>query len=162
MHFEYYVINYNINKNKAEMYNIFNNWILNDEVEKEIKKYLESPNDYTGVLRNKNKGFEALCEEIDSLIAWQERGHCEYEISAGYKFETDCKNLVAFGCYDQAHANIKMLVRDLMYQYKSDKVKFYKRNPFIFLEMYHNIKLRWYQRLAVLIDSKLKGRREDR
>ena len=123
MQFEFYVINYNINKRKTEMFNIFQNCMVQKYTEKEIKKYLRSPRKYKYETFSKEVtyGFEGLCKHIDSIIAWQERGRCEYEISAGNKFEDNCNNLNSWDCYEQAHANIETIVRDCIHQFKSQK-----------------------------------------
>lgn len=122
MKFEFNVINYNFNKRTTEMFNIFNNINVNEHTEKEIKKYVRSPKKYKSSRNGVELyGFEALCKEIDSIIKWQEWGRCEYEISAGWKFEEDCSNLKAWDCYDQAHANIEIIVRECLYQYKKQK-----------------------------------------
>ena len=47
MRFEYYVLNYDINKNKVIPYNIFRNINVQECTEREIRKYLRSPKNYT-------------------------------------------------------------------------------------------------------------------
>lgn len=120
--FEYYVLNYNSNKQKVEMYNVFNNIRVSESVEKEIKKYLRSPKNYTYTdfqTEEKIYGFDALCKEIDRTIAWQEWSRREYEISVGDAFETDCSKLEKWDCYSQCKPNIPMITRELIYQYKN-------------------------------------------
>ena len=47
MIFEYYVLNYNHNTKRVEMFNIFNNISLSEAVEKEVRKYIRSPKNYS-------------------------------------------------------------------------------------------------------------------
>lgn len=124
MKFEYYVLNYNHNHKQVELFNIFDNWLVQEEVEKIIKKYLRSPSKYMSksfvdlYTTKYLYGFPALCEDIRRTIACQEHGRFEYEISCGYKFETDCDNLQVFDCYDQIVKNIEIITRECIYQYK--------------------------------------------
>lgn len=128
MQFEFYVLNYNINKKTTEMFNIFQNGRVQQECENEIRKYLRGPRHYRYLSYNHNEatkyiyGFDGLCEKIDRIIMCEELGRSEYEISAGDKFETDCKNLKTWDCYQQAHANIRTIVRDCINQYKEQKM----------------------------------------
>lgn len=102
MQFEFYVINYDINKKTTEMFNIFRNIRVQEHTEKAIKKYLRSPKKYKRIIQYKNDyldreeiaiyGWDALVKEVDSIIQWQERARCEYEISAGEKFTPEAKD----------------------------------------------------------------------
>jgi hypothetical protein len=120
--FEFYVLNYNRSKNKVTNYNIFNNIRVQECTEKAIKKYLRSSKKFTYKPYGKDEevvyGFDALVEEIDGIIHWQEWSRREYEISVGDAFEDDCNKLEKIDCYYQAHANIKTIVREVIYQYK--------------------------------------------
>lgn len=124
--FEYYVLNWNHNKNRIENFNIFQNWLLDEAVQKEVKKYLRSPNKYKYVKYHISVdgideiyyGFEALCKEINSLIMWQEWSRCEYEISVGEPFCDDCSHLEKWDCYQQCKPNIPTIARECIYQYK--------------------------------------------
>lgn len=126
MKFEYYVLNYNFNKKCVENFNIFNNISLNDAVEKEVRKYLRSPKKYCyiqyGLLpvgtRGCIYGFDGLCEEIKSLIMWQEWARREYEISVGDAFEDDLSKFEKWDCYYQCVPNIPMITREVIWQYK--------------------------------------------
>ena len=125
MKFEYYVLNYNFNKKCVENFNIFNNIILNDAVEKEVRTYLRSPKKYYymkhGLWVGENTyiyGFDGLCETIKSLIMWQEWGRVEYEISVGDAFEDDLDNFEKWDCYKQCIPNIPMITREVIWQYK--------------------------------------------
>lgn len=125
MQFEFYVLNYNFNKKCVENFNIFNNIILSEETEKQIRKYLRSPNKYYYQKYDFNTkeyshiyGFDGLCETIKSLIMWQEWGRREYEISVGDAFEDDLDNFEKWDCYKQCIPNIPMITREVIWQYK--------------------------------------------
>ena len=131
MKFEFYVLNYNFNKRKIEMFNIFKNILVQEHTEKAVKKYLQSPKKYSYTPFDKNEdplyGFDALVKEIDSIIRWQEWSRFEYECSAGYAFEIDCSKLEKIDCYYQAHANIKTITHEVIRQYK-EQLKMSKNN----------------------------------
>lgn len=110
MELKYYVLNYNFNKKRVEPFNIFQNWVLEEETLKEIKKYLRSPKQYGG--------FENFCEEIRKLIAWQEWSRIQYELSVGEPFPKDFSTFSKIDCYYQAKMNIECLCREIIYQYK--------------------------------------------
>ena len=89
MKFEYYVMNESFNNGKIEMFNIFQNYLVQERIEKEIKKYLRSPNKYKYIKNEFSKeeiviyGFEALCEEVRRTIQWQMWSRRQYEIAVG-------------------------------------------------------------------------------
>ena len=128
MQFEYYVLNYNPNAKKIEPFNIFRNCYVQEYTEKAVRKYLRSPKNYKYVVQHKNDflgreeiavyGFDALVKEIDSIIAWQERGRREYECSVGDAFTTDCNKLEKIDCYYQSKSNMKIIAREVIFQYK--------------------------------------------
>ena len=128
MQFEYYVLNYNPNAKKIELFNIFRNCYVQEYTEKAVRKYLRSPKNYKYVVQHKNDflgreeiavyGFDALVKEIDSIIAWQERGRREYECSVGDAFTTDCNKLEKIDCYYQSKSNMKIIAREVIFQYK--------------------------------------------
>lgn len=124
LQFEYYVLNYDHNKQKVEPFNIFMNIHVQECTEKEIKKYLRNPKNYTYKSfdgQEEIHGFDGLVKELDSIIQWQEWGRSEYEMSCGYKFETDCNKLQTTDCYEQAHMNIETIAREIIRQYKEQK-----------------------------------------
>ena len=131
MQFEYYVLNYDTNKKKVINYNIFNNINVQECTEKEVRKYLRAPKKYKHIVQYENKflgieeiaiyGFDALVEEIDRTIAWQEYGRREYEVSVGDAFTTDCNKLEKWDCYGQAKPNMKMITYEVIRQYKEQK-----------------------------------------
>ena len=128
MKFEYYVLNYDFNKKKVVNYNIFNNIRVQEWTEKEVRKYLRAPKKYKHIVQYGNKflgreeiaiyGFDALVEEIDRTIAWQERGRREYECSVGDAFTTDCNKLEKIDCYYQSKPNMEIIAREVIFQYK--------------------------------------------
>lgn len=119
MQFEYYVLNYDHNKQKVEPFNIFNNVWVQKLTEREVIKYLRSPKKYKYESFFGEKeiicGFDGLVKRIDGIIAGEEWGRC------GYKFETDCNKLQATDCYEQAHMNIETITREVIRQYKEQK-----------------------------------------
>ena len=124
--FEYYVLNYNHNKKQIEPYNIFNNIYVQEYTEREVKKYVRSPKNYTYKSfdgKEEIYGFDALVKEIDHIIKWQEWSRREYEVSVGDAFETDCKKLEKWDCYGQAKPNMKMITYEVIRQYKEQLKK---------------------------------------
>ena len=126
MQFEYYVLNYDHNKQKVKPFNIFRNIHVQECTEKEIKKYLRNPKNYAYKSFDEKEeicGFDALVKEIDSIVRWQEWGRREYEVSVGDAFETDCEKLEKWDCYGQAKPNMKMITYEVIRQYKQQKKK---------------------------------------
>ena len=127
MQFEFYVLNYNFNRRKVEMFNIFNNILVQEHTEKAVRKYLRSPKNFVYKSFHKDVepiyGFDALVKEIDSIIHWQEWSRSEYEFSVGYAFETDCEKLEKWDCYGQAKPNMKMITYEIIRQYKEQMKK---------------------------------------
>ena len=133
MQFEYYVLNYDFNKKKVINYNIFNNIRVQEWTEKEVRKYLRAPKKYKHIVQYENKfldreeitiyGFDALVKEIDSIIAWQERGRREYECSVGDAFETDINNYEKCDTYSQANPNMVIIAHEVIRQYKEQLKK---------------------------------------
>ena len=131
MQFEYYVLNYDCNANKIVPFNIFRNILVQEWTEKEVRKYLRAPKKYKHIVQYENKflgreeiaiyGFDALVEEIDRTIAWQERGRCEYECSVGDAFETDINNYEKWDTYSQAKPNMVIIAHEVIRQYKEQK-----------------------------------------
>ena len=127
MQFEYYVLNYNHNEQKVKSYNIFNNIYVQEYTEKAVRKYLRSPKKFTYKSfdgKEEIYGFDAFVRELDGIIQWQEWGRSEYEMSCGYKFETDCNKLQSTDCYEQCKPNMGMIAREVIWQYKQQKKKY--------------------------------------
>ena len=120
MQFEYYVLNYNPNAKKIEPFNIFMNCYVQEYTEKAIKKYLRSPKNYKYERYGEDTlyGFEGLCQEIERIIQWQEWSRREYESSVGDAFTTDCNKLEKIDCYYQSKPNMKIIAREVIFQYK--------------------------------------------
>lgn len=116
------MLNYDFNKRKVEMYNIFNNIKVQEHAEKAVKKYLRNPQKYTYLPFGKNVepiyGFNALTKEIDGIIRWEEWGRREYEVSVGDAFESNINKLEKWDCYMQAKPNMEIITREIIYQYK--------------------------------------------
>ena len=124
MRFEYYVLNYDINKNKVIPFNIFRNINVQECTEREVNKYLRSPKNYVYKSFDGHEilhGFDAFVKELDGIIKWQEWSRREFEISVGDAFEDDCEKLEKWDCYGQAHMNIEMIAREVIWQYKEQK-----------------------------------------
>ena len=125
MQFEFYVLNYDFNKKKVINYNIFNNIRVQEWTEKEVRKYLRAPKNFTCESYNKNEetlyGFDALVEEIRRTIAWQENGRRQYEISVSDAFTTDCTKLEKWDTYSQAKPNMVIIAHEVIRQYKEQK-----------------------------------------
>ena len=68
MQFEFYVLNYDFNRRKVYMYNIFNNISVQEWTEKAVKKYLRSPKKFT------YKPFNPNEEEYDMFIGFSYNG----------------------------------------------------------------------------------------
>lgn len=127
MRFEFYVLNYDINRKKVINYNIFNNIRVQEWTEKAVKKYLRSPKNFKYEPFNKSEktfyGFDALVKELDRTIAWQERGRREYEVSVADAFETDINKLEKWDCYMQAKPNMVIIAHEVIRQYKEQSKK---------------------------------------
>ena len=68
-------------------------------------------------------GFDGLVKRIDGIIAGEEWGRSEYEMSCGSKFETNCNTLQSTDCYEQCKPNMGMIAREVIWQYKQQKKK---------------------------------------
>ena len=126
MQFEYYVLNYDCNAKKIVPFNIFRNIHVQEWTEKAVRKYLRSPKNFTYKSFDGKEilhGFGAFVKELDRIIKWQEWSRCGYEMGVCYKFETDCKNIAHMDCYEQAHMNMEMIAREVIWQYKQQKKK---------------------------------------
>ena len=126
MQFEYNVLNYDCNAHKIIPFNIFRNILVQEYTEKAVRKYVRSPKNFTYKSFDGKEilhGFEAFVKELDGIIKWQEWSRCGYEMGVCYKFETDCKNIAHMDCYEQAHMNMEMIAREVIWQYKQQKKK---------------------------------------
>ena len=124
MQFEYYVLNYDCNAKKIVPFNIFRNIHVQEWTEKAVRKYLHSPKNFIYKSFDGKEilhGFDAFVKELDGIIKSEEWSRREYEISVGDLFETDCNKLEKWDCYKQAHMNIEMIAREVIWQYKEQK-----------------------------------------
>ena len=124
MQFKFYVLNYDCNAKKIVPFNIFRNIHVQEWTEKAVRKYLHSPKNFTYKSFDGKEilhGFGALVREIDGIVKWEEWSRREYEVSVGDAFETDCEKLEKWDCYGQAHMNIEMIAREVIWQYKQQK-----------------------------------------
>lgn len=117
--YEFYVIHYNMNKRECEMWNIFNNWVLSEDVFTACKKHLRHSKDFS---------FEDLKEWIRKSIHWQEWSRVEYEISVGDPFPEDTDKFKKVDAYWQALPNIELITsmcikktRDFLREKKKEK-----------------------------------------
>lgn len=118
MKFEWYVLNWDYNRQQAYMFNIFQNSIVNENCYKAVKKYVRSPSKYKYIDYMKDityTGFEALCKDIRGILQHQLWSRCEYEILVGNDFSDKQEK---WDCYRQAEPNIAAIARELIWQYK--------------------------------------------
>ena len=98
MQFEYYVLNYDINKNKVIPYNIFRNINVQECTEREIRKYLRSPKNYkyNSFFKDEESiyGFDGLCKRFEQILRCEEWSRCEYEIAVGGIFITELSDII--------------------------------------------------------------------
>ena len=121
MQFEYYVLNYDCNAKKIVPFNIFRNILVQEWVEKAVRKYLRSPKNFTYKSFDGKEilhGFDALVKELDGIIKSEEWSRREYEISVGDLFETDCNKLEKWDTYSQTKPNMAIIAHEVIRQYK--------------------------------------------
>ena len=110
--YEFYVLNYDCNARKVINFNIFQNWQVTVNVNEAVEKYSRN-----------EMNIEELREEIRKIIAWQEWGRREYEISVGDAFETNCDKLEKWDCYAQALPNINLITEMCVNKYSEWKLE---------------------------------------
>ena len=126
MQFEYYVLNYDCNAKKIVPFNIFRNIHVQEWTEQAVRKYLRSPKNFTYKSFDGKEilhGFDALVKELDGIVKCEEWSRREYEVSVGDAFEDNCEKLEKWDCYGQAHMNMEMIAREVIWQYKQQKKK---------------------------------------
>ena len=98
MRFEYYVLNHNFNRDKIELFNIFDNYYVQERTEKEIRKYLRSPKNYkyNSFFKDEESvyGFDGLCKRFEQILRCEEWARCEYEIAVGGIFITELSDII--------------------------------------------------------------------
>ena len=96
--FKYYVLNHDFNRDKIELFNIFDNYYVQERTEKEIRKYLRSPKNYKYDSFFKDEepvyGFDGLCKQFERILMGEEWGRCEYEIAVGGIFITELSDII--------------------------------------------------------------------
>ena len=96
--FEYYVLNHNFNRDKIELFNIFDNYYVQERTEKEIRKYLRSSKNYKYESFFKDEktiyGFDGLCKRFEQILRCEEWSRCEYEIAVGGIFITELSDII--------------------------------------------------------------------
>lgn len=118
--FEYYVLNDDFNKHHIEPFNIFRNWIVNEQTAKAVRKYLRNPSKFKYERYWSHEvlyGFDAFVAELDSIIKCEEWSRCEYEIMVNGLFSEDDK-AQKIDCYEQCKPNMEIIAREVIYQYK--------------------------------------------
>ena len=96
--FEYYVLNYDHNKDKIVLFNIFDNYYVQEQTEKEIRKYIRNPKNYKYDSFFKDEepvyGFDGLCKRFKTILRCEEWARCEYEIAVGGIFITELSDII--------------------------------------------------------------------
>ena len=96
--FEYYVLNYDHNKDKIVLFNIFDNYYVQEQTEKEIRKYIRNPKNYKYDSFFKDEepvyGFDGLCKRFETILRCEEWARCEYEIAVGGIFITELSDII--------------------------------------------------------------------
>lgn len=90
---QFYVLISNFGNKKVDMYNIFNNIVIYEDIVKMLKK---------------NPSREELRKELDSVCMNQLWGRHEYEIEARQYASND--ELIRVDAYQQVKANLDVLV----------------------------------------------------
>lgn len=144
--FEYYVLNHDFNKDKIILFNIFDNYYVQEQTEKEIRKYLHSPKNYK---YDTVYSFDGLCKRFESILRHEEWSRCEYEIAVSGIFITELSDIIRavergeisvddvyeeiqkkdkhnsklekWDCFKQAQKNIPMIMRECIWQYEQQK-----------------------------------------
>lgn len=99
----FYVLNYDFNKKKVVLFNIFDNIHVYEAT-------LQLVDDY-----NDNKySFEEFVNELIKIVQWQEWGRREYEISVGDAFETNLEKFEKWDCFEQFKPNAEMFAHYLL------------------------------------------------
>lgn len=96
--YEFYVPQYNFNAKKIEMWNIFDNIHVYNNVVKLTRDHIKNGTPY-----------EEYKEELRKIIQWQEWGRCEYEVLIGGWPPTD--ELEKWDAYGMALPNIDLIAQ---------------------------------------------------
>ena len=110
--FEFYVVSWDINAKRAEMYNIFNNSHVYRNAVELTKDYVEG----------RIKTRKEFADQLGKVIQWQEWSRVQYEIAVGDPFPRSIEELQKIDCWMQAIANID-LIADMCIQKYEENVK---------------------------------------
>lgn len=105
--FHFYALNYDFNRKKVYFFNVFNNIRVYESTVELCDDYWKGK--YT---------LEEFTDELDHIIKWQEWSRREYEISVGDLFEENPGKYEKIDCWQQAHANIDLIVKQVIDEYK--------------------------------------------
>lgn len=110
--FEFYVVNWDINAKRAEMYNIFNNSHVYRNAVELTKDYVEG----------RIKTRKEFADQLGKVIQWQEWSRVQYEVAVGDPFPRSVEELQKIDCWMQAIANID-LIADMCIRKYEENVK---------------------------------------
>lgn len=97
-------------KNKIRPWNIFNNWVLNESVNKLCEEFDN----------NKKMSFDEFKERLRRELQYYLWSKVEYEIIVGEMFEKDINNFSKIDCYTQVLPNLDIFAREILIQYSID------------------------------------------
>ena len=103
MKLEWFILNYNFNKQRIEDFNIFRNTYFTKSVEELLKEHLT---------------FEEFVIQLDRKLMYYFWSKREYEISVGDAFEEDINKYKKIDVYSQVKPNIKILAKYIIDNYK--------------------------------------------
>lgn len=105
INFEFYAVNENINGREIEMWNIFQNCVVNRETNKLCIEY-----------KKKKMTFDEFVERLDRIIKCEEWARCEYEVVVT-DWPSSGKVEKKIDCWWQAHANIRVIAKYVLEEY---------------------------------------------
>ena len=100
---QFYVLNYDFNKEKVVHFNVFNNIRVYESTLKLIDDY-----------NNKKYSFDEFVKELLKIVQWEEWSRRQYEISVGDAFETDLDKFEKWDCFEQFRPNARMFAHYLL------------------------------------------------
>lgn len=98
-------------KNKVKPWNIFNNWVLNEEINKLCEEFDVA---YDG---DKQMTFDEFKERLRHELQYYLWSKVEYEICIGELHENDINKYAKIDCYSQVLPNLDILAREILAQY---------------------------------------------
>lgn len=108
--FEFYVVHWNINAKRAEMFNIFNNSRVYENAVELTKDYVEG----------RIKTRKEFAHQLGKIIQWQEWSRVQYEIAVGDPFPRSIEELQKIDCWMQAIANIDLIADMCIRKYEEN------------------------------------------